>query len=48
MQDFFGDVFIYGNKLALSTLRGKQIAVLIESEEIAKTLRHFFDYCWHC
>lgn len=46
--DFFGDVFVYGNKVALSTFRGKQISVLIESEELAKTMRAFFEFVWHC
>lgn len=40
----YGDVFVYGNKVALSTFRGKQISVLIESQELADTFRAFFDF----
>ncbi|MDP3985626.1 MAG: helix-turn-helix domain-containing protein [bacterium] len=46
--DFPGDVSVYGNKIALSTFRGKQISVLIESEDLAKTMRAMFDFVWHC
>jgi len=46
--NFSGDVFVYGNKVALSTFRGKQISVLIESEELVKTFRAMFEYLWHC
>ncbi len=44
--DFHGDLLIYNNKIALSTLSGKQIAILIESEAIADTLRALFDLAW--
>ncbi len=43
---FPGDVFIYGNKIALSTFRGKHISVLVESEDLAVTLRALFDHLW--
>lgn len=46
--DFFGDVFVYGNKIAFSTFRGKQISVLIESADLATTMRAFFEFLWHC
>lgn len=39
---FFGDMTIYSNKIALTTLRGKNISVLIESEILAHTMREFF------
>ncbi len=45
--NFDGDILVYGNKVALSTLKGKQISVLIESEEIAKTVKSFFDLVWN-
>lgn len=45
-KEFFGDIFIYGNKVALSTLRGKQISILIESQDIADTLRALFEHSW--
>jgi sugar-specific transcriptional regulator TrmB len=44
--DFGGDIIVYGNKIGLSTFRGKQISVLIESEELAKTMRAMFQYMW--
>lgn len=44
--DFGGDVIVYGNKIGLSTFRGKQISVIIESEELAKTMRAMFQYMW--
>lgn len=40
---FGGDIFVYGSKTALSTFRGKQISILIESQEIADTVRAMFD-----
>lgn len=43
---FEGDVLIYGNKVALSSLKGKLIGVLIESPEIAQTLRALFQMAW--
>lgn len=46
MADFFGDIMIYGNKVALSTFRGKQISVLVESEDLAKTMRLLFTLAW--
>lgn len=45
-SNFFGDIYIYGNKVALSTLRGKQISVLIESQDLADTFRAFFGFAW--
>ncbi|MBD3281486.1 hypothetical protein GF391_01945 [Candidatus Uhrbacteria bacterium] len=44
--DFTGDVLIYGNKVALSGLKGKMIGVIIESQEIAQTLRSLFELAW--
>jgi DNA-binding MarR family transcriptional regulator len=43
---FGGDIFVYGNKVAFSTFRGKQISVLIESEGIAETVRQLLNYVW--
>lgn len=45
---FTGDIFIYGDKLALSTFRGKQIAVIIESADLADTVRAMNDLLWSC
>ena len=41
---FGGDIFVYGSKVALSTFRGKQISILIESQDIADTVRAMFDH----
>lgn len=46
--NFDGDIIIYDNKVALSTFHGKQISVLIESEELADTMKAFFDHVWFC
>lgn len=40
---FFGDILVYNDKVALSTFRGKQISVLIQSQDLADTFRAFFD-----
>lgn len=44
--DFHGDVTVYANKVVLSTYSRKQISVLIESSEIADTVRGMFDLIW--
>ncbi len=43
---FNGDIFLYGNKVVLSSIEGKHIAVIIESEPIAKTVAAAFDLLW--
>ncbi len=43
---FTGDILIYGKKIAFSTFKDKQISVLVESDELAKTMRSLFDYIW--
>lgn len=43
---FFGNVTLYGNKVAFMTFRGKIIGVVIESEEIANTMREVFKLAW--
>lgn len=44
--NYTGDVIIYGNKIALSSLKGKLIGVIIESEELAQTMRSLFQLAW--
>lgn len=44
--NFSGDIFLYGNKVVLSSIEGKHIAVIIESETIAKTVAAAFDLLW--
>lgn len=43
---FSSDITIYGNRVAIATLRGKLISVIIESKEIADTLRLIFELAW--
>ncbi len=43
---FAGDITVYGDKIAMFTLRGKLIAVLIESSELATGLRAVFNALW--
>ncbi len=45
-KKFGGDIFVYGNKVAFSTLHGKIITVIIESQEIADTVQALFDLAW--
>jgi len=45
-KNFGGDIFVYGNKVAFSTLHGKIITVIIESQEIADTVQALFDLAW--
>ncbi|MFA4954795.1 MAG: helix-turn-helix domain-containing protein [Patescibacteria group bacterium] len=40
--NFTGDITVYQNKVAMFTFSGKLISVLIESEELAQTLKEFF------
>lgn len=42
----FGDLIIYDKKVAVSSFRGKMVSVLIESQEIAQTLRELFRLAW--
>lgn len=44
--EFHGDILVYGNKVALTSLRGKQISVLIESADIAQTMRAMYEMLW--
>ena len=41
--NFKGDIMLYGNKIAMSVFKGKQYAVILESVEIADTLRALFN-----
>ncbi|PIQ92932.1 MAG: hypothetical protein COV69_00535 [Parcubacteria group bacterium CG11_big_fil_rev_8_21_14_0_20_39_14] len=43
---FSTDITIYGEKVAIFSLRGKLIGTIIESKEIADTLRAIFDLSW--
>ncbi len=43
---FEGDVLIYGDKAALVSYKGKVVGVVIENQEIVKTLKALFDVAW--
>jgi sugar-specific transcriptional regulator TrmB len=47
-SDFKGDILTYGNKVALSSFRGKMLSVIIESPDIADTIRALFNLAWKC
>lgn len=40
------DIAIYGTKTAIATYRGKLMGVIIESKEVAETLRSVFQLAW--
>ena len=42
-KEFWGDINVYENTIAISALRGKQFSVFIESKDLADTMRIFFD-----
>lgn len=43
---FSADITIYDNKVAIGTYRGKLLGVIIESKEIAETIRLVFNLAW--
>jgi len=43
---FSSDIVIYGDKIAIGTYKGKLIGIIIESKEIAETLRLVFNLAW--
>ncbi len=40
------DIVIYGDKIAIATYKGKLMGAIIESKEIAETLRLIFNLAW--
>lgn len=40
------DITIFSDRVALSSLRGKLVGVIIENKEIANTLKTIFDLAW--
>ncbi|MCX6782281.1 MAG: helix-turn-helix domain-containing protein [Candidatus Magasanikbacteria bacterium] len=44
---FYGDIFIYNDTLWMSSFKGKQITVMIKSQEIKDTLQAAFDLIWN-
>ena len=43
---FASDITLYDNKVAIASLRGKLVGVIIEDKYIAQTLRAFFCLAW--
>lgn len=43
---FANEIDIYGNKVAIMSLQGELMAVIIESESVAKTQRAIFELAW--
>ena len=43
---FTSDITVYGNRVAAASLKGRNVGVIIESQEIANTLRAVFEIAW--
>jgi len=43
---FTNEIDIYGNKVAIMSLQGELLAIIIESESVAKTQRAIFELAW--
>ncbi|OHA04325.1 MAG: hypothetical protein A3A28_05990 [Candidatus Sungbacteria bacterium RIFCSPLOWO2_01_FULL_47_32] len=41
-----GNIFIYGNRVGMASLKGSIIGVIIESDEISETLKSLFELGW--
>ena len=46
LGNFHGDIWIYANRVAFVSFRGKLVAVIIESEPFADTARVLFEAAW--
>ena len=44
---FESDIYIYDNKVALASLKGTVVGVIIESQAIANSMRTIFDLAWN-
>ena len=42
-EDFRGDIWVYGDRIALITLEEKMVLVIVENEVLARTMRTIFD-----
>jgi hypothetical protein len=43
---FTNEIDIYGNKVAILSYTGELLAVIIESESVARTQRMIFELAW--
>lgn len=46
MEDFPCMIFIYGNKVALYTLKGELVGLIIKNEQVAKAMQLVFEMYW--
>lgn len=46
LYPFTNEIDIYENKVAIMSLQGELLSVIIESESVAKTLRSIFELAW--
>jgi sugar-specific transcriptional regulator TrmB len=42
----FCDIIMYGNNIAITSLKGKLFGIIIESKEFADTMRSIFELAW--
>lgn len=47
LVDFPAMIFIYGNKVAMFTVRGDLVGVIIENKEFSETMKIVFDLYWN-
>ena len=45
---FHTEIYIYGEKIALTSLKGKLIGIIIEDSELAQSLKILFKLAWSC
>lgn len=43
---FTGDIFVYGSRVCLATFKAKMVVVIIESQDLADTMRGLFEFAW--
>ena len=46
LEDFPAMIFIYGNKVAMFTVRGDLIGVIIENKQFSEAMKIVFDMYW--
>lgn len=44
--NFSGDFFVYASRVVLATFKTKLIVIIIESQELADTMRAMFEFAW--
>ena len=46
LKDFSCMIFIYGNKVAMYTVKGELVGVIIKNKEFSEAMRIIFDMYW--